>query len=157
LVRRNKPRKQFFHFLRTAGIAHFLLQSSWVMLSGLSTNKVAIGRVLPVLLAILFVGGSEQAPFAPAWSLAKGQPCRAGALQPKHAFYGNARTALALLPALLHQTYVAGNSSAASFVARFGQRQAAALLSTAAAIDASHITFSSLSPDAVWQRPPPSV
>lgn len=112
--------------------------------------------MLPVVLAILFVGGPEHLAFTAAKSQVGGQPCRAGA-QPvsKRALYGNARTALALLPALLQQSCSIDHAQFAS--SSLGQRNAPAPLGLRLDATAGGRAFASLAPGAIWQRPPPSV
>jgi hypothetical protein len=109
-----------------------------------------------VVLAILFVGGPEHLAFTAAKSQVGGQPCRAGA-QPvsKRALYGNARTALALLPALLQHTCSIEQAQFPS--SSLGQRNAPVLLGLRLDATARGRSMASLGPGAIWQRPPPSV
>lgn len=117
---------------------------------------MAIGRVLPVFLAILFVGGPDQIITPPHASIdyprlhgSKSAPARLSA--------ANARTALCLLPALLTQAFQTDPdhryASASS-----AQRIVASLVRSRFVSGSSTLANSPLFIAAeLWQRPPPRV
>jgi hypothetical protein len=117
------------------------------------SNKVAIGRVLPVVLAILFVGSTDH-------SLRSGDSPGSGrSVNASHSGERSAasrRTALCLLPALLRQAYECDAQVADSFViesaTHYAHAEAASVLD---ADNAACAVRSSLAIPAVGQRPPP--
>jgi hypothetical protein len=83
-------------------------------------KRVPIGRVLPVFLAILFVGGAEQALQA-ANNTGEHSSCLAFERRsPEGAAYVNARTALCLLPAILSHACQNASQGLPGFSARSG-------------------------------------
>jgi hypothetical protein len=138
--------------------ASFLLESKCV--SNLATNnKVAIGRVLPVFLAILFMGGSDQ-PIHSLADLSLGVHPRSG--RSTHAAgqltSGSTRTALCLIPALLKQACQAGSQE--DFAIAYPTRAAAVELLASSYFTrepAGASRFLTGHAGNLWQRPPPSV
>ena len=138
--------------------ASFLLQSKCV--SNLAaSNKVAIGRVLPVFLAILFMGGSEQTiHMLPDLSL--GLHPRSGRSTPASPRISSrsTRTALCLLPALLKQACQASTQDdfRIAFPVRATRIQSLAPLPFTG--ESAVPSFKSAADStSLWQRPPPLV
>jgi hypothetical protein len=115
--------------------------------------------MLPVFLAILFLGGSEQA--IPAAShLSPGVHPRADQAKPAspRIVYANARTALCLLPTLLNQAYESGSPQAFGLAYPARRSGLAPLRSTSFTRESSDAMFSpTLGQASLWQRPPPAV
>jgi hypothetical protein len=115
--------------------------------------------MLPVFLAILFMGGSEQALHpAPYFSLrAHPRSDRAKPVSPRIS-YASARTALCLLPALLTQAYQDGSHQSFGIphpARRAGdESQLCSYLAREFSIPRASCVFST---PALAQRPPPSV
>ncbi|HXE12339.1 MAG TPA: hypothetical protein VN633_09475 [Bryobacteraceae bacterium] len=126
-------------------------------MSGINTNKVAIGRVLPVVLAILFVGGVEPASLS-ACSTLHGKLLHAAAKSSSHrVFRGHSRTALCLVPALLSSGYQADASFVQPPAARSARTQPAVPHSCGVFNSTAPPLYSSFFTGNVWRRPPPSV
>ncbi|MGA8599555.1 MAG: hypothetical protein WB676_32945 [Bryobacteraceae bacterium] len=128
-----------------------------MVFSGLTSNKVAIGRVLPVFLAILFVGGSDQTLFAGYPTLDAHARCANGNARSKRAFYGDARAALCLLPALLRGSYHAGSSSATPFALPLHRHQPALPIYYQVLRNTRQQHLETVCLFNLRQRPPPSV
>jgi hypothetical protein len=129
-----------------------------VVFSGLTySNKVAIGRVLPVFLAILFVGSSDQSLFAAYPSLDAQPSCANGNSRSKRAFYGDARVALRLLPALLNQTCRTGHPSTTLFSSPSRHAQLASGTDRYDLLSTRRKPLETFHTHDIWQRPPPSV
>jgi hypothetical protein len=115
--------------------------------------------MLPVFLAILFMGGSEQA-LRPVPYLSLGAHPRSDRAKPPspRISYASARTALCLLPALLTQAYHAGShqSFGIPYPARRagGEPQLSSYLAGEFSVPRSSCLFST---PGLYQRPPPSV
>ena len=128
------------------------------VIGSLTSNRIAAGRVLPVLLAILFMGSAETALQPGANGASASIRCKHEKLVSSSAAYENARTALCLLPALLHHacqatsTAVPNAALPASSIATNGRvwRELDQAFDSARRPLISHSRH-------LWQRPPPSV
>lgn len=122
-----------------------------------------MGRVLPLFLAILFIGGTEQQLHAVPDLSAGAQPrtgraAREATPGTKRLNFATARTVLCLLPALLTHAYQADSGQAftdGSLNRRSGaELSAASRLYPASAAPRIRCVFAVAE---LWQRPPPAV
>jgi len=134
----------------------FCYIQSGVVGSLTSKNRRAAGRVLPVLLAILFMGSAE--PVLPQGANAEGAStrCKHEKLLSSSAAYGNARTALCLLPALLGHACQSSASavSDAALPAPSAAAEAGVWRELYRSFDPARRPLTSHSRH-LWQRPPP--
>jgi hypothetical protein len=118
---------------------------------------MAAGRVLPVLLAILFMGSAEPSLQSGVNGNDNSARCKHENLLPANAAYKNARTALCLLPALLG--HACQTSSTVVTNAALPASPAAADVvvwrELYQAFDSARRPLLSHSGH-LWQRPPPS-
>jgi hypothetical protein len=116
-------------------------------------NKVTIGRVLPVVLAILFVGSADH-PLRPGASPATGRSVNASHSGERGT--ASRRAALCLLPALLRQVYESGAQVADSFTVESRTLQVhVEAVSVLNADNTACAIRSSLAIPPIGQRPPP--
>jgi hypothetical protein len=124
-----------------------------------ANNKVAIGRVLPVFLAILFMGGSDQ-PIHSVADLSLGIHPRSGRSTPATPQLTSisTRAALCLIPTLLNQACHAGsqNDFGVAHPVRAARIQPLGTFEFARESAARSCLLIG-NTASLWQRPPPSV
>jgi hypothetical protein len=135
----------------------FCYIQSGVVGSLTSKNRRAAGRLLPVLLAILFMGSAEPVLQQGTNGGGASTRCKHEKLISSSAAYENARTALCLLPALLGHARQTSSSavSNAALPAPSAAAEARGLCELYRTFDSARRPLASHSRH-LWQRPPPS-